>query len=204
MRRTNSLGSGNGCCPCHTCTVTISVQLCTVCPAGTYSTMLALPWRERCPTIHPSGGLANRNSPWGRVAIPCARAPAGLERSARRARTTQARGPASLIGVPGSRGSNPDRAPGPVGLAEHALEELARRIAREVLVEGDLARNLVVGDMATGEGGDVLGGEPGPRLELHGGVDPLAPVVVGHAEDRHVLDVRMAVQGVLDLGGIDV
>src|SRR5437016_82674 len=108
------------------------------------------------------------------------------------------------LGLASGGGSNPDRAAGPVGLAEHALEELARRIAREVLVKGDLAWDLVTGDMAPGEGHDVLCGEPDPRLELHGRVDPLAPVVVGHAEDRHVLDVGVAVQGVLDLRGIDV
>src|SRR5438093_1301183 len=53
------------------------------------------------------------------------------------------------------RGSNPDRAASPVGLAEHALEELARRVAREVLVKGDFAWVLVVLVEDVGETLDV-------------------------------------------------
>ena len=99
---------------------------------------------------------------------------------------------------------NSGGATGPVGLAQNALDELAGGVAREGGVEGDLARNLVVGEVRAAEGPDLVGGEGRAGARLDGGVDALAPVVVGHAEDGGVLDLGVAVKHVLDLGGVDV
>src|SRR5262249_52133416 len=92
----------------------------------------------------------------------------------------------------------------PVGVPEHALDELACAVAREPLVEGDLAGHLVVGHVLPAERAHVVDGERLARPELDCGVHALAPLVVGHAEHGRVLDHRVTVERVLDLGRIDV
>src|SRR5215510_11624493 len=109
-----------------------------------------------------------------------------------------------ILTASGARTSDSPRPARPVRLAQHPLDELARRVPWEILVEGDLAGHLVAGEVLACEGDDVLGVEPTSCPRLDGGVNALPPVVVGHPEHRHVLDVRVAVQRVLDLRGIDV
>src|SRR5258705_5466997 len=82
------------------------------------------------------------------------------------------------------RASDARRASGPVGLAELALQELARRVAREDVVEGDLAGDLVAGHVPPAEGGDLLGVERFPGAHLERGGYPLAPLPVRAPEDR--------------------
>ena len=64
-------------------------------------------------------------------------------------------------------------------------------------MKGDLARNLVIGEVRTAEGPDLVGGKglAGARLDRR--VDTLAPVVVGHAKHGGVLDLGMTVERVL-------
>src|SRR5713101_3382723 len=102
------------------------------------------------------------------------------------------------------RASDARDAAGPVGLAELALQELARRVAREDVVEGDLSGHLVAGHVPPAEGGDLLGGERLPGAHVERGVHPLAPLLVGHPEDGGVEHLGVAVQHVLDLGRVDV
>jgi hypothetical protein len=59
----------------------------------------------------------------------------------------------------------------------------------------------VVRHAAPRERDDLVGRERRARERLHRGVDALPPVVVGHAEDRDVVDGRVTVEHVLDLGG---
>src|SRR5258705_10281031 len=101
------------------------------------------------------------------------------------------------------RASDARRASGPVGLAELAPQELARRVAREDVVEGDLAGDLVAGHVPPAEGGDLLGVERFPGAQVERGVHPLAPLLVGHPEDGGVEHLGVAVQHVLDLGRED-
>src|SRR5215475_8616095 len=109
-----------------------------------------------------------------------------------------------ILTASGARTSDSPRPARPVRLAQHPLDELARRVPREILVEGHLARHLVAGEVLARERDDILGGEPASRPRLDGGVDALAPVVVGHPENRHVLNVGVTVERVLDLRGIDI
>src|SRR5215510_12624125 len=109
-----------------------------------------------------------------------------------------------ILTASGARTSDSPRPARPVRLAQHPLDELARGVAREIPVEGHLARHLVAGEVLAREGHDGVGGERPSRPRLHRRVDALPPVVVRHPEHRHVLDVRVAVQRVFDLRGIDV
>src|SRR5215468_5936433 len=97
-----------------------------------------------------------------------------------------------------------DGPPRPEGLAQDPLHQLARAVPRQRLVERHLARHLVAGQVLPAEGGHPLGVQRVAGARLDGRVHALAPFVVGHAEDRGVLDRRVAVQGVLDLRGVDV
>ena len=75
--------------------------------------------------------------------------------------------------------------PGPVRLAQLALEDLPRAGLRQRLVaELDRARQLVAGDAARGSA-SISSSSAALALAQHdGGVHALAPVLVRHAEDR--------------------
>src|SRR5215475_10536047 len=109
-----------------------------------------------------------------------------------------------ILTASGARTSDSPRPARPVRLAQHPLDELARGVAREIVVKGHLAGHLVAGEMLAREGDHVIGGQSASRARLDGRVHTLAPIVVGHSKHRHVLNIGMAVQRVLDLRGIDV
>src|SRR5712691_1576361 len=92
----------------------------------------------------------------------------------------------------------------PVRVAKLALDELARGVARQRVVEGHLARDLVAGHVLAAEGDDLFGRDRGARLELDRGMDALAPLLVGNAEDGGVEDLRMPVERILHLGRVDI
>ena len=71
-------------------------------------------------------------------------------------------------------------------------------------MEGHLARRLVVGEVRAAELQQLARRDAAAGAELDGGVDALSPVRIGYSEDGGVLDGGMTVQGVLDLGRVDV
>src|SRR5689334_6893557 len=95
----------------------------------------------------------------------------------------------------------------PVRIAQLALEELARRLARQLVREVDRARPLELGEPSR-EALHDRGPQHLVRRDTRRGLDDrldlLAHVVVGNAEHRDVADPRMGEDLALDLGGIDV
>src|SRR5271166_337936 len=102
-------------------------------------------------------------------------------------------------GAPGSRG-----APAHAGLAQLALEDLARRLPRQLVDELDGPRALVVGETVgePGAQGVLVGDDPGPQG--HDGVHPLTHALVGQPDDGGVEDVGVLDQRRLHLGRVDV
>src|SRR6516165_12407131 len=80
--------------------------------------------------------------------------------------------------------SNGVLAAGPVRLAQGALEHLAGSAARQVLDDVDRSRALVVRQAGAAEGDDVGGGELRAGGGDDDGLDGLAPVLVGNADDH--------------------
>ena len=74
----------------------------------------------------------------------------------------------------------------------------------QLVDELDDARTLVVGEVLATPGDHAVGVERRARARLHDGVEDLAPLVVGHAEDGAVDDVGVLVEAILDLARIDV
>src|SRR6267378_5626452 len=109
-------------------------------------------------------------------------------------------------GVPGSaEGSvHPALTTRPVGLAQLELLELARRGADESIPNLDRRRALVVGH----PGPTVLDELPfvtdRARAQHDEGLDGLAPLLVGHADDRDLGHRGMLEQAVLHLDGRDI
>src|SRR5947208_1174774 len=89
-------------------------------------------------------------------------------------------------------------------LAHHEFLDLAGDGHREGIDELDVARDLVVGDLALAELADLLGGRLLAVMQLDPGADLLAVLLVRHADHLHVLHLEMAVQELLDLARIDV
>ena len=88
--------------------------------------------------------------------------------------------------------------------AHHELLDLAGDGHRELRHELDVARDLVVGDLALAEGADLLVGRGLAGMQLDPGADRLAEARVGHANHLHVQHLRMPVEELLDLARIDV
>src|SRR5580704_17462299 len=89
-------------------------------------------------------------------------------------------------------------------LAHDEFLDLARDGHRELGHELDVARDLVMGDLALAERADLLGSRGLAGLQLDPGADLLAVARIGHADHLDVLDLGMAVEKLLDLAGIDV
>src|SRR5690242_20379546 len=89
-------------------------------------------------------------------------------------------------------------------LAHHELLDLAGDGHREVRHELDVARDLVVGDLALAELADLLGRRALAVAQLDPGADLLAVLRIGHADHLHVLHLGMPVEELLDLARIDV
>src|SRR5262249_11490036 len=100
--------------------------------------------------------------------------------------------------------------PSPGPLADPVLLDLAEGVSRKLLEDADLPRPLVVGKRFRAEARKLLeevfgrSGPAGLRFQHDCGDDALAPDAVGSAEDRHVADLRVAAQHVLDLPGRDL
>lgn len=88
--------------------------------------------------------------------------------------------------------------------AHHELLDLAGDGHRELGHELDVARDLVVGDLALAELADLLGGRRLAVVQLDPGADLLAVARIGHADHLDVLDLGMLVQELRDLARIDV
>src|SRR3979411_355948 len=90
-------------------------------------------------------------------------------------------------------------------LAHFDLADLAGDRHREFVDDMDVARNLVVGQFAVRELADRLRIErASARLHPDPGADLFAVLLVRDTDHLSVLDIRMGVQKLLDLAGIDV
>src|SRR5439155_1152521 len=116
------------------------------------------------------------------------------------------KGKVKLTFLYGAKLADPDKLfnAGLEGNARRAIEflDFPGHRHREFVDEFDIARDLVVGDLAVAEGADLVGGQrfagPGPDP----GAELLAIAVVGDAEDLHVLDLGVAIEELLDLARI--
>src|SRR5260221_8364897 len=94
--------------------------------------------------------------------------------------------------------------PGLDRVAHDEFLDLAGDGHREFVDEFDVARNLVVCDLALAEGADVVfrqrlaGSRPDPGAKL------LTITIVGGAENLHVLNLRVTIQKFLDLARIEI
>src|SRR5689334_2280316 len=90
----------------------------------------------------------------------------------------------------------------PVAVAEQSLVELARRQPRQLVLEVDAARALEVGEVGAAERQQLLL-QRRTRLDavddLDDGLDLLAEVLVGHADDRRVHHLGVRDEQVLGL-----
>src|SRR5258708_21992300 len=75
---------------------------------------------------------------------------------------------------------------------------------REFVDEFDVARDLVVRDLAMAEGADFLGRQRLAGSRPDPGAQLLAITIVGDAENLHVLNLRVTVQKFLDLARIEI
>src|SRR5947209_14731369 len=86
-------------------------------------------------------------------------------------------------------------------LSKLVFHNLAGGVDRKLVDDLDLARDLVVGHLVSAPGEDFFPAGGGGDDESHA---DLAHAVVGDADDRRLLDVRMAQESVLDLGRVNV
>src|SRR5436190_1854971 len=89
-------------------------------------------------------------------------------------------------------------------LAHQELLDLAGHRRRKAVDELDIARDLVMGDLALAEGADLLGARRLAVAQANPSAELLAVAWVGDADDLNVLDLRVAVEELLDLARIDV
>ena len=82
---------------------------------------------------------------------------------------------------------------------------LAARVARHLVDEVELPRHLVAGDLGAAVLDELVeGGRARPGAGSHDGGDPLAPPLVGDADDEGVEHLRVGLQRRLDLLGVDL
>src|SRR4051794_21846217 len=89
-------------------------------------------------------------------------------------------------------------------LLQLPAEHLAGRVARQLVHEAELARDLEAREVLPREGLQLFGGQrsSGRRHDERG--EALAEALVGDTEDDGLLDARTAAQHRLDLGRVDV
>src|SRR5262245_48666731 len=90
------------------------------------------------------------------------------------------------------------------GLAQLALQDLARRPLRQRVAELDQARVLVGGEALAAPGDHPLGAEPRAGPADYDGLHLLAVARVGHTDHRRLEDLRVRVEHLLDLTRVDV
>src|SRR5215472_8138699 len=139
----------------------------------------------------------------------CTRYVGAPARSSRNAICRNARSGSTPRVYPSPRKTDRARSNGPVmacpvGLAQGALEHLAGSAPRQVFDDVDRGRALVVRQAVAAEGDDVGGGELRARGRDDDGLDGLAPVLVGDADDHAVAHARAGVEHALDLGAVHV
>src|SRR5262245_29719732 len=89
-------------------------------------------------------------------------------------------------------------------LADEEFLNLARHGHRELIDEADVTRDLVVRDLASAKRANFFFVGLLLRLKSNPGAEFLAVLLVGHANDLHVGDFRMAVEKFLDLAWIEI
>src|SRR5260370_18344813 len=89
---------------------------------------------------------------------------------------------------------------------QHPMQDLPGGGARHVVVadEGNRPRALVAGDAVPAPCHKLGLGDGGARVGDDHRVDPLTPFCIRYADHRHLFDVRMRADEVLDLRRIDV
>jgi hypothetical protein len=93
---------------------------------------------------------------------------------------------------------------GEVAVAEHELLDLPRGGLGELLDDLPDPGNLVLGEVLTAEGRQVVGIRCVPRGGSDEGGHLLAHLGVGDADDGDIGDMGVGQQQVLDLAGVDV
>src|SRR3954454_6880455 len=86
-------------------------------------------------------------------------------------------------------------------LLELPLDHLARLVARQLVVDDDLARHLVVGELALHVRPQLVRAGTRAVTQHHVRDERLTEPLVLYADNRGVGDVGVLVQTVLDLGG---
>src|SRR5204862_78248 len=159
---------------------------------------------EACTTAAASAATASRAT----TRRPCRR---GDARRARRSggspprRTTRARSPARARRPPRARrrtaprsarprlpdrrsGSGPRARRASVALGQLALEDLAGGVARQLIEELDLARDLVAREVGLHQVLELVGVDRRPARDHDEGLQALAELLVLDADDRHLVD----------------
>src|SRR6478672_12657107 len=88
-------------------------------------------------------------------------------------------------------------------IAHQEFLNLAGHRHRKFVDELDIARDLVVGDLAMTEGTHLVGGQRFARARPDPCAELLAVTIVGDAKNLHVLDFWMPVQKFLDLARLE-
>src|SRR6266446_7985548 len=89
-------------------------------------------------------------------------------------------------------------------LAHQELLDLAGHRRWKTVDELDVARDLVMGDLALAERADLFGARRLAVAQTNPGAELLAVTRVGDADHLNVPDLRMAIKELLDLARIDV
>src|ERR1700753_2358807 len=87
-----------------------------------------------------------------------------------------------------------------VAVDELTLEHLAGRVARQLVQEHDLARDLVAGQVLTDVVADLVLAQPGPVAPHPERPQPLAEALVLDADRRGLDDPHVTRQQILHLG----
>src|SRR5205085_5916813 len=89
-------------------------------------------------------------------------------------------------------------------VAHDELLDLAGHRHREFIDELDIARNLVVGDLALAKAAHLLRRQRLARLDADPRAELFAVTIVGDTKYLHILDFRMAIEELLDLARIKI
>src|SRR5207248_6164801 len=113
-------------------------------------------------------------------------------------------GAGSCGGAPPGRRPGSGRGGRPWTCLERVLLDLAGRVARQLVEEGDPAGHLVVGEALREERTQLLDVEHLPGCGDDEGGQVLTQHLVGHADYRRLENGSVLEEGVLDIGGVDV
>src|ERR1700730_15259652 len=89
-------------------------------------------------------------------------------------------------------------------LAHQKFLDLAGDRHWKAVDEFDMARHLVVRDLPLAKGPDLLRGRGLSGAQADPGAELLTIARVGHTDHLHILDLRMAVEELLDLARINI